>query len=246
MWVLPLAAALVAVAFAGLVGKEFVARRRPYLAAWAVALLMFAAASFAAFLGILSGWTPGEFRVYWLLGAVLNVPYLALGELLLLIRDRRMQTGLFLVILFATAFALNIVRTAAVDPAALLARELPLGKDVFVGIGGWTLYAPLRGGSSFAYRLAQYYSYPAYVILVAGAAWSAWRMRKAPHLRNRFLGTLGIAVGATIVAIGSGVGAGLDVVPVFSVGLALGIAVMFWGFLRASRSAPAPAASAAT
>ncbi len=62
-------------------------------------------------------------------------------------------------------------------------------------------------------------------------------MRRKPELRDRFLGTLGIAVGATIVAIGSGVGAGLDVVPVFSVDLALGIAVMFWGFLRAS-SAP--------
>jgi hypothetical protein len=31
------------------------------------------------------------------------------------------------------------------------------------------------------------------------------------------------------------VGAGLDVVPVFSICLALGIAVMFWGFVRASR-----------
>jgi hypothetical protein len=60
-------------------------------------------------------------------------------------------------------------------------------------------------------------------------------MRGRPELRNRFLGTLGIAVGATLVAIGSGVGAGLDVVPVFSIGLAAGIAVMFWGFLRASR-----------
>jgi hypothetical protein len=52
-----------------------------------------------------------------------------------------------------------------------------------------------------------------------------------------------IAVGATIVAIGSGVGAGLDVVPVFSIGLLAGIAVMFWGFLRASRQpASLPAA----
>src|SRR5438552_10537411 len=112
MWIFPLAAALVALAFAGLVGRRLAARRQPYLAAWAVALLMFAAASFAAFLGILNGWTPAEFRVYWLLGAVLNVPYLALGELLLLIRDRRVQTALFLVLLFGTAFALNVVRTA--------------------------------------------------------------------------------------------------------------------------------------
>ena len=39
----------------------------------------------------------------------------------------------------------------------------------------------------------------------------------------------------------SGVGAGLNVVPVFAVGLAAGIAVMFWGFRRASRRASAPA-----
>ena len=247
MWVFPLAAALVAVVFAGLVGKEFVTRGRPYLAAWAVALLMFAAASFAAFLGILSGWTPTEFRIYWLLGAVLNVPYLALGELLLLFRDRRVQVALFLAIVFATAFALNVIRTADVDSAALGARDLPLGKDVFrfsrflVPIGDRAT-AP---SSDLAYRLAQYFSYPAYAILVAGAVWSAWRMRGKPLLRNRFLGTLGIAVGATIVAIGSGVGAGLDVVPVFSICLAIGIAVMFWGFLRASRPRPAPDPSAA-
>jgi peptidoglycan/LPS O-acetylase OafA/YrhL len=93
--------------------------------------------------------------------------------------------------------------------------------------------------------MAQYYSYTAYAILVAGAVWSAIRMRGRPELRDRFLGTLGIAVGATIVAIGSGVGAGLDVVPVFSICLALGIAVMFWGFLRASRPPPESAAATA-
>ena len=32
---------------------------------------MYAAASFAMFLGVLDGWTTGEYRVYWLLGAVL-------------------------------------------------------------------------------------------------------------------------------------------------------------------------------
>ncbi|MGZ4151831.1 MAG: hypothetical protein ACXVP3_05250, partial [Actinomycetota bacterium] len=66
-------------------------------------------------------------------------------------------------------------------------------------------------------------------------AWSAWRMRGQPAVRDRMLGTALIAAGATIVAIGSGIGAGLNVVPVFSVGLLLGIAVMFCGFVLASR-----------
>ena len=95
------------------------------------------------------------------------------------------------------------------------------------------------GDGSLPYRLAQLFAYPAYVLLLVGCGWSAWRMRGRPELANRFAGTLLIAIGATIVAIGSGVGAGLDVVPLFTIGLALGIAVMFAGFLRAARPTPA-------
>jgi hypothetical protein len=64
-------------------------------------------------------------------------------------------------------------------------------------------------------------------------------MRGQAALRQRMIGTALIAVGATIVAIGSGIGAGLDVVPLFSVGLLVGITVMFVGFGLASRPPPA-------
>jgi hypothetical protein len=53
-------------------------------------------------------------------------------------------------------------------------------------------------------------------------------------------------VGATIVAIGSGVGAGFDVVPLFSVSLAAGVAVMYLGFQLTQRPATRPVESAAT
>ena len=105
MWVFPLAAALTALAFAGLVTKEFIARRRPYLLAWAIALFMFAAASAAAFLGILSGWNTRLFAIYWLFGAVLNVPFLAAGEVLLLFRAKAVEVGVLLVMVFITGFA---------------------------------------------------------------------------------------------------------------------------------------------
>jgi hypothetical protein len=234
MWVFPLAASLIALAFAALLVRQFVSRRRPYQAAWAAALLMFAAASFAMFLGVLDVWSTAEYRVYWLFGAILNVPFLTMGELYLLIKRRTVADLLLVLLLFASAFATSQVRTAPLHLAAL-SKDLPLGKDVF-------------GDGTLPYRLAQLYAYPAYVLLVAGCLWSAWRMRGRTDLADRFYGTLGIAAGATIVAIGSGVGAGLDVVPLFSVGLALGIAVMFWGFLRVSRPAAsrAPAAPAHT
>jgi hypothetical protein len=221
MWVFPLLAALIALVFAALLVRRLVSRFRPFEAAWAAALLMFAAGSFAMFLGVLDGWSTGEYRSYWLFGAILNVPFLALGELLLLIRRKGVSDVLTVAVLFLSGFAASQVRTAPLHVAAL-SKDLPLGKDVF-------------GDGVLAYRLAQLYAYPAFLILVAGCVWSAWRMRGRAELVDRFAGTLGIAAGATVVAIGSGVGAGYDVVPLFSVGLAGGIAVMFWGFVRASR-----------
>ena len=92
------------------------------------------------------------------------------------------------------------------------------------------------------YGLPQRYAIPAYFVLLAGAGWSAWRMRRRAELRDRMLGTLGIALGATVVAVGSGIGAAFGHVWLFSVGLAAGVAVMFWGFLRAT-SRPAPVAA---
>jgi hypothetical protein len=221
VWVFPLGAGVIALAFASLLSAQFVRRRRPYQAAWILALVMYAVASFGLFLGVLDGWTTGEYRLYWLFGAILNVPWLAMGEAYLLIRNRTVTTILLVGLLFATAFALARVRTGAVDAAAL-AKDLPLGKDAFAD-------------DTLPYRLSQLYAYPAYGLLLLGTAWSVWRMRGQAAVRDRMVGTALIATGATVVAIGSGIGAGLDVVPVFSVGLLAGIAVMFWGFVLASR-----------
>jgi hypothetical protein len=221
-----MAAAIVALVFAALLLRQFASRQRPYQLAWAIALLMYSAASFALFLGVLAGWTTMEFRIYWLFGAVLTVPYLALGELLLLVRNRYVGNAAVLLLVFATAFAVSRIRTATIaDPAPALSADLPSGKDVF-------------SLDPFAMDLARLYAFPAYFLLVAGALWSAWRMRGAPAMRDRFWGTLQIAIGATIVAAGSAFALNGQLVG-FSATLAGGVALMFLGFLRASRPAQA-------
>lgn len=225
MWSLALAASIVALGFAGLLARRWVTARRPFQAAWVVALLMYAAASLALFLGVLDSWSEAEFRVYWAFGAILNVPWLALGEGYLLIRRRWVMAASLVGLVFLTALVIAHVRTAPIQDPAALSHDLPLGREVF-------------GDGSTAHRLAQWIAYPAYALLLVGCVWSAWRMRGRAELRDRFVGTLLIAAGATVVAIGSGVGAGLDVVPVFTIGLVAGIILMFWGFLRASRSPP--------
>jgi hypothetical protein len=225
MWAVPLAASVVALGFAAVLGRRALGRLRPAELLWALALLMYAAASFALFLGVLDGWSEAEYRMYWLFGAVLNVPYLAAGELLLLVRDRRVWLPVLVVLVFATAFAVARIRTAPLDAAAL-AADLPRGADA------WS-------GDTMALDLARLYAIPTYAFLVGGTLWSAWRMRGRPELRDRFLGTLAIAIGATVVAAGSAFAAGGDVAG-FSVTLASGISVMFWGFLRATRRVATP------
>jgi hypothetical protein len=192
---------------------------------------MYAAASLAVVFGVAGGWTAREFQLYWSLGAVLNVPFLAGGELMLLVRNRTVQAAIWLALVFVTAYTVSVLRGASLDPVAL-AEELPSGKHVF-------------GDGSAAHRLPQLISIPSYLMLLGGALWSAWRMRGRPELRDRFTGTLLIALGATMIAGFGSAFAALGYLVAFSVALAAGISVMFLGFLRAARPvsarAPAPA-----
>jgi hypothetical protein len=231
MWVFPLVAAVVALVFAILLSRQYVERRRSYQLLWAIALLMYAVASLAVVVGALNGWSRLAFQVFWVFGAVLNVPFLAAGELQLLVRNRSVALALDVVLVFLVAFSLSVVRGAVYDVHALT-QQLPSGKDVF-------------GDGTAAHRLPQLISIPSYLVLVGGALWSAWRMRGRPELKDRFVGTLLIAIGATIIAGFGSAFAALGKLPFFSVSLLAGIVVMFWGFLRASRTAPVPAPAAA-
>ena len=228
MWVFPLAAAIVAFAFAGSLGRLFLERRRPSQLVWMLSLAMFGLASLAVVAGVASGWTRFTFEVYWALGAVLTVPFLAAGEVLLLFRRPTVVWLVALVLVFLTAYTLAVLRGADVVPSAL-AEQLPSGKEVF-------------GDGSPAHRLPQLISIPSYVVLLVGTAWSAWRMSGRPALRDRFTGTLMIAVGATIVAVGASFCAAGMLVG-FAATLLVGVVVMYGGFLRASRDAATAPAS---
>jgi MFS family permease len=225
MIVLPVAAALVSLIFAVHLLARFARRGNLFEGAWSIAMMMFAVATGALVLGVLDGWSSAEFRAYWLFGAVLTAPYLAMGELYLLIRKRWIAHLFLVVLLGATAWAAATVRTAPISEA--LVQEFPLGREVF-------------GDGSAAYSL-RYYAWAGYLVLLGGTLWSAAQIRGRAELRDRFLGVLLIAVGSTIVFIGSGVGAGFGNFAVFSVGHAVGIGVMYWGFLMASRRRPAVA-----
>jgi hypothetical protein len=208
-------------------------RRAWFEAVWGVALLMFAAASAALTLGVLDGWSTVEFRTYWLFGAILNVPYLALGEVYLLVRKPWVGHLVLVLLLGATAYAAAEVRTATLD-RSVLGSEFFSGREVL-------------GSDSTALLLARLYSFSAYGVLVVGTLWSAVGMRGRRDLRGRFYGVLLILVGSTVIAAGSAFAAAASFVG-FSITLALGVLVMYAGFLTATRPrirerAPRPAMS---
>jgi MFS family permease len=222
MVVLPIVAALIALAFGVHLLVRSGRRRTWHEAVWGLAMLMFAIASGALALGVLDGWSTGEFRVYWLFGAVLNVPYLALGEVYLLVRSRWAGHALLVLLLAATAWASAEVRTAPLEIEVLRTEEFFAGREVL-------------GEDAPARTLAFVYSYTGTAVLVLGILWAALRMRGRPELRGRFYGTLLIAVGALIVA-GGAAFAAAGTFAWFSLTLAVGVAVMYWGFLTATRT----------
>ena len=192
---------------------------------------MYAAASLAVVLGVAGGWTTGEFQLYWALGAVLNVPFLAGGELMLLVRNRTAQAAIWIVLVFLTAYTVSVLRGATFDAAAL-AEDLPSGKHVF-------------GDGSAAHRLPQLISIPSYLVLLggralvglahAGTARAARSVRR--HAADRPRGDRDRGFGSAFAALGF--------LAAFSVSLAAGISVMFLGFLRAGRPAAVPVAATA-
>ncbi len=221
-------ATAVATLFAQATLVRYTRRRKPHELAWTVSLAMFALASAALGLGSSTGWDRATFRVFYLLGAILNVPWLALGTVYLLmgaVAGRRVKWGL----VFFTGLSTGVVLAAPMG--ALPAEGIPEGRLVF---------------TAFPRALAGIGSGVAAVVIVGGALWSIARL-----LRARFPGAGRLAVTNSLIALGTLVlssggllqgAVGHD--EAFTLSLALGISVIYAGFLVSSPGRR-PATSAA-
>ena len=221
-------ATLVATAFAAAVLERWMVRRRPHELAWTISLLLFAAASAALWLAEAGGWSPASFRAFYLFGAILNVPWLALGTVYLL-AGRRLADGVRWGLVIASGFAAGVMVTAPMH-GTVPADELPEGRDLF---------APLPR------ILAAVGSGVAAVVVIGGALWSAWRLwrrgartsaggRSDVSPARLALGNVIIAVG-TLVLSASGTLAGrLGKDTAFALTLVTGVVILFCGFLVAT------------
>lgn len=223
-------ATLVALAFALSTLDRWLRRRRAHELAWTLSLSFFALGGFALWWAEAHGWGTAAFRVFFLAGAVLNVPWLALGTVYLLagtVWGDRIRVWLVALSGVATGVVLTAPTRVAVS-----GHDLPKGSEVF-GVAP-RVFAAVGSGV------------PA-VVIIGGALWSAWRVARGrvPVLgvgvqrtvllpRRLALGNVLIAAGTLVLSASGTVAGRLGKDRAFAVTLLVGICVLFAGFLVAS------------
>lgn len=223
-------ATAVATLFAQATLVRYTRDRKPHELAWTIALAMFALAAAALATGASTGWDRGTFRAFYLLGAVLNVPWLALGTVYLLVgtaAGRRVQWGL---VLF-TGLAAGVILSAPMH-GPIPRNSIPVGREVF---------------AVFPRVLAATGSGVGAVVILAGALYSAVRFarrRGQPGNARLAAANACIAAGTLVLSSGGIMQGTVGKDEAFALTLAIGISVIYAGFLVASaapRSAPARA-----
>lgn len=218
-------ATLMSVAFGLSTYDRWLRRRKPHELAWTVSLAMFALASFSYFVAAAIGWDDASFRAFYLFGAILNVPWLALGTVYLLAGTRLGdRTRWWLTVL--SAFCAGVVATAPLL-GSLDVAGIPSGKEVF-GVGPRVMAAVGSGLGA--------------TVLIVGALWSAvslLRLRRRPEIvagmpippGRLALTNVLIAVGSLVLGTGGTLFGTGDQMVDFGIWLAAGISILFVGFL---------------
>lgn len=228
VFALPVVTTLVSLVFAGQVLSQYRERRRLHQLAWGLALLFYAVAAFPEVLGSLSGWSDLDFRIYYLFGGILLVPWLSLGTAELLLRSdraRRARVGYRGLVGAITLLGLVAIATAALHPEFLGGTRVP---------DNCAMYCPrIHGqaaGNILSVIAAAVGNTVGTVVLVAGAGYSAYRTYRAGLARNLTMGNVLILAGSLVVAAAATV-TRLGSYELFYAAQAAGIAIIFGGFL---------------
>jgi hypothetical protein len=181
----PIVSTLVALAFAVELLRRYSRKGGPHLLWWGIGMATYGLGTFTESFTTLFGWKPLVFRLWYVAGAFLGGFPLAQGSIYLLM-SRRFADLSARVASTLIALASILVFLTPLDPSLAEAHRLS-GKVI--------VWQQVRYISPFLNLYAV-------AFLVGGAALSALRFRRAPELRDRFLGNLLIAIGGILPGIG--------------------------------------------
>jgi hypothetical protein len=230
IYYLPVVTTVLTLIFAAFIYRRYLQRGRwgNHLLWWTIGVLTFGMGTFSEAYHTLLGWNPVIFRFWYIVGAFLGGAPLATGTIWLLLKPqtaRKLTVALILVVSVASVLVILSPVTAPVD------KFLP------------------PHGSALDWRWVRFIS-PfintyATVFLVGGAIISAVRFRRVSRMdspsatlaRDRFLGNVGIAVGAILPAIG-GTASRMGHTEILYVLELIGISIIWIGYWLNIRKRP--------
>ena len=219
-----LVATVISATFAGTLWTRYRAKPRPYLLVWSIALAIYAIAAFTEVIGAAAGWSPFLYRTYYYFGGILVVGPLALGTIYLL-APRYSRLALWILVLLAGIGLVGLLG-ANLQAVKLQTHQVP-DADTIKAQGG--LFNVL------AILMAAILSSVGSIILIGGALWSAYGVWRKGGAQSRLIANILIAAGALIVGGASTLTRVFHIYDLFYVGQAIGVLVMFGGFLAAQR-----------
>lgn len=181
-------------------------------------MALFVVGALALAWGSQLGWSSMAFRLFYAAGAVTNVPFLAAGQLYLLVRKRTADI-VFGIVTVLCSLAFGVVLS---DPFtdSLPVDRLPKGDEVFrlaprifAGVGS--------GGAA--------------IVLAVGTIIGIVRIVRArtviPHAGRRIAGLALITLGTFVSGASGLLNSVLGAMSAFSVTLTVGVIILFAGFL---------------
>lgn len=219
--IMPCVSSLVSLIFAFFVFRRYARRKGLHLFLWGCGMVFYAIGGLCeAYYGAF-GWNALVYRLWYLFGAILVGAWLGQGTVYLLMR-RRWAHGLMILLLLGSLYGAVRVFAAALDPS-LLTKSVHTGSE----LSGHAITTPgVR-------TLTPIFNLYGTIMLVGGAAYSAWIFWRKRILLHRTIGNILIAVGAMAPAFG-GTFSRIGVPSALYVGELVGAVIMFIGFWRAT------------
>ncbi len=209
---IPIATTIFAVIFAAMVYRRYQQKRGLHLLWWAGGILIYGVGTLTEAMTTLLGWQEWIFRAWYISGALMGGAPLAQGTVYLLMKRK-------------TADRLTIALVATIATAAVFALLTPIRYD---------LVEPYRlSGKVMEWQWVRLFSpfinIYAFIFLVGGAVYSAYRFKKSPKTHYRYVGNVFIAIGALLPGIG-GTATRFGYVEVLYITEFVGLSLIFLGY----------------
>lgn len=181
----PILTTIFSVFFFNEIYKHYKTRKTKYLLWWSIGVLTFGLGTFAESINVLFGWNEINLKYWYIVGALLGGFPLAQGTVYLLMRRKFAN---FTTILFSIVIIIASV--------CVIITPLDIPNDFDYKLTG----------TVFSWQWVRYFSpvinIYAFIFLVGGAVYSAFKYYKLKDKQARFKGNIYIAIGGLLPGIG--------------------------------------------